>query len=133
MIEVENELLTIISDKLQEVFPNLIVLGITNLNPSEFPCVYIEEADNYVLRNTSDSANNENHSVLVYEVNIFSNRAVNKKGECKKILAAVDKIMNNLEFTRTSKQPYSFDDTTKYRIFARYTAIISSDKQIYRR
>lgn len=133
MVDIENELLEIISGKLSQVYPNVLVLGTTNLNPSEFPCVYIEEADNYSLRSSRDSRSTDNHDVIVYEVNVFSNRSVNKKGECKAILSVIDDIFNSFGFTRMNKNPFSFDDSTKYRLFARYTAVVSRDKIIYRR
>jgi len=53
--------------------------------------------------------------------------------EAKAILAAVDEVLNGLGFTRLTKTPINLDDATKYRVFARYRAVVSTDKTIYRR
>ena len=66
-------------------------------------------------------------------MNAYSNKATTKKSECKAIIAAVDEIMIGLGFTRNTKTPINLDEATKYRIFARYTAVVSKNKTIYRR
>lgn len=134
MIDIENTLFndiaTILRDKYGE---NFTVYGETVLAPSVFPCACIEEADNYSYTPTQDSSGNENHAQLVYEVNIYSNKTNGKKTECKGILAVIDEFFTGIGFTRTTKQPISLDDATKYRLFARYSAVVSKDFTIYRR
>jgi hypothetical protein len=101
--------------------------------PSSFPCVTIVEADNYAVKSTQDSGCNENHANLMYEVNVYSNRASGRKSECKEILAVIDDMLLGLGFTRTMKNPVSMDDATIYRVISRYTAIVSKNQTIYRR
>lgn len=105
----------------------------TTYSPSKFPFVCIEETDNYSYLSTRDTGSNENHATVVFEVNAYSNRAAKRKSECKAIIAAVDEIMIGLGFTRNTKTPINLDDATKYRIFARYTAVVSKTNTIYRR
>ena len=76
----------------------------------------------------------ENHSTLMYEVNVYSNKKTGKKTECKKIITLVDEAMSALGFTRIMLQPIpNMDDATIYRMTARYRAVVSKDKVIFRR
>jgi hypothetical protein len=69
--------------------------------------------------------------VVVYEVNAYSNKTSGKKAECKAIMAIVDNVMNGLGFTRTAKTPINADPA-RYRLFARYRAVVSQDKTIFK-
>lgn len=133
MVDVENELFTTVATALRAAYTGISVESITTYSPSKFPCVCIEETDNYSLTITGDTASNDNHAVVVYEVNVYSNKAGGRKSEAKAILNTVDGIMNDLGFTRLARTPINMDDATKYRLFARYRAAISNDKTIYRR
>ena len=124
---------TKVKTALTKQFPNITVESVTTYSPSKFPFVCIEEADNYSYLTTRDTSSNENHATVVYEVNAYSNKTSKKKSECKAIIAAVDEVMNGLGFTRNTKTPINLDEATKYRIFARYTAIVSKTNTIYRR
>lgn len=133
MIDIENAVFTEVATALRANFPGITVESVTTYSPSKFPCVCIEETDNYSLLSTRDTASNENHATVVYDVNVYSNKAKGKKTEAKAILAAVDSVLNGLGFTRTTKTPINLDDATKYRVFARYRAVVSTNKTIYRR
>jgi hypothetical protein len=57
-----------------------------------------------------------------------------KKTECKAIIALIDSKMEALGFTRTLMNPVpNEEDATVYRMVARYRAIVSKNKTIYRR
>jgi hypothetical protein len=133
MIDIENEIFTKISAELRSRFTDISVYGEDVRTPSSFPCVSIVEADNYVVTATRDSRSNENHANLMYEVNVYSNKASGKKSECKEILSIIDSIFLGLGFTRNMKNPVTMDDATIYRLIARYSAIVSADQTIYRR
>ena len=133
MIDIENAVFTEVATALRARFPGITVESVTTYSPSKFPCVCIEETDNYSFLSTRDTASNENHATVVYEVNVYSNKANGKKMEAKAILAAVDEVLNGLGFTRLTKTPINLDDATKYRVFARYRAVVSANKTIYRR
>lgn len=133
MIDCEPEIFTMIATTLREKFPGITVYGETVLSPSEFPCACIEEADNYSYIPTRDTGSNENHAVIVHEVNVFSNKAVGKKTECKKIFETITDIYIGLGFTRSTRKPINLGDAAKYRLFGRFTAVISEDNVIYRR
>ncbi len=134
MIDIENELFTKAAEILRSRFgSDFTVYGATVLAPSAIPCGCIVESDNFPLVRTQDSGSNENHVELVYDVNVYSNKQSGKKSECKEILAVIDDFFLGVGFTRTTKQPIQLDDVTQFRLFARYTAIVSKDSTIYRR
>ncbi len=133
MIDIENAVFTKVKTDLTSKFAGITVESMTTYSPSKFPFVCIEETDNYSYLSTRDTGSNENHATVVFEVNAYSNRAAKRKSECKAIIAAVDEIMIGLGFTRNTKTPINLDDATKYRIFARYTAVVSKTNTIYRR
>ena len=133
MISYENEIFTRIATKLRDMFPGIYVANILNLNPSEFPCAYLEEADNYVYENSSDTDTIENHAVVMWEVNVFSNKIGQKRTEAKAILQAIDEEFDKLGFVRQLTQPINLDDSTKYRLVSRYTAVAGKNRVIYRR
>lgn len=133
MIDIENQIFTAVATALRAEFPSITVEGITNYSPSSFPFVSLEETDNYSYDATRDTNSNNNHSVVTYEANIYSNKTSTRKSEAKDILAVLDTTLLNLGFTRTVRQPINLDDASKYRIFARYVAIVGEDETIYRR
>ncbi len=134
MVDIETEIFTGIATKLRNKYgAKFTVYGETVLAPSEFPCACIEESDNYAYSQSRDSSSNENHAELVYDVNVYSNKRNGKKAECKEILATIDEYFTDVGFTRITKNPISLDDATKYRLFARYSAVASHNGKIYRR
>lgn len=132
MITVESDVITQVEASLQTDYPNIAISSVLELNPSEFPFVSIEEADNYSRVETASTTTSENHANVVYEVNVFVNQVQGKKAEARKIFTIIDNKMNSLGFIRTSSQFIGFDDGTKYRMFGRYKGIVSSDYKIYR-
>lgn len=133
MIDIESDIFNAVKSAINEQFPSAYVTGKETRSPSKFPCISIVEADNFPLINTQDSTHLENHVYLMYEINVYSNKANGSKAECKQLLAQVDETMMQCGFTRIMKQPVSLDDATKYRLTARYTAVAGKDKKIYRR
>lgn len=132
MADIENEIFTGVSNGLTAQFPNITVKGITTLTPKEFPTCYIEETDNYTDTRTITSPGNETHAVVTYEANVFT-KGSRCKTEAKAIIGALDAIMLEYGFIRTTRTPIPTADTTVYRYFTRYAARVSEDKTIYRR
>lgn len=133
MIDCENEIYTALAAELREKFPDITVYGRTEQTPSSFPCVCIEETDNFAHTRTRDSGSSCCHAEVMYEVNVYSNKASGQKAECREIFAAVNDMLEALGFTRLSRTPVALDDATKYRVCGRFTALISKNKTIYRR
>lgn len=133
MIDIEHEVYQRIVNKLTSAFPNIYTYGEGMPSKARFPCVIIEEADNYAYDKTQDSASLENHAVVMYEVNIYSNKVNGKKDECKKIQKIIDCQFEQMGFTRISKTSMSINNATVYRIISRYQAVASKNKEIFRR
>nr|DAM62611.1 MAG TPA: hypothetical protein [Herelleviridae sp.] len=134
MIDIENEIFQRLTTIVRNKYPKIFMIGEYVKAPPSFPCVSIIEMDNQVLRRTRDSSNIENHVHVLYEVNVYSNKTSGKKSECKAILAIIDLEMGGLGFTRTMMNPIpNEENATIYRVVARYRAIISKDRTIYRR
>ena len=134
MINIETEIFNEVSGKVRAEFPNIYMSGEYVKSPPSFPATSLIEMDNTAYTSTQTSCENENHATLMYEVNTYSNKVKGKKAECKAIMTLIDKEMTALGFTRTMLQPIpNMDDATIYRITARYKAVVSKDKTIFRR
>lgn len=133
MIDYEAEVFSTVEAALSTAYPGITVESVENYSPSAFPFVSIVEISNYAYVPSQDSASNENHASIAYEVNVYSNKASGRKKECREIASAVDAEMQRLGFTRITATPVSLDDASKYRLAMRYQAVISAAGVIYRR
>ena len=134
MINIENEVFTKVSEKVRNKYPDIYLTGEYVKSPPSFPAGSIVEMDNTVYSTTQTCSGNENHASVMYEVNVYSNKTKGKKTECKEIISLIDEEMTSLGFTRTMLQPIpNMDDATIYRMTARYKAVVSKDKIIFRR
>ena len=134
MIDIENEVFNTVASVVRAAYPGIYMVGEYVKTPPKFPCVSLVERDNQSYQATEDSGSSENHASVMYEVNIYSNKSVGKKSECKAIAALIDERMLALGFARTMLQPIpNLDDATIYRMVGRYSAVISKNKSVYRR
>lgn len=133
MIDIENIVFTNVETDVHRDFPDAEIKSEEILVPSVFPCATIIEADNHVLESTQDTSNTENHAVLMYEVNVYSNKTSGKKTECKAVFQVIDTRFSKMGFTRLSMVPQTTNNGTVYRITARYRAVASKENVIYRR
>ena len=134
MIDIENDVFDMVAAKVRAKHPDVYMVGEYVKTPPKFPCVSLMEMDNQTYQLTEDSGSVENHVSVMYEVNIYSNKTVGKKSECKAIASLIDEQMLALGFARTMLQPIpNLDDATIYRMVGRYSAVISKNKVIYRR
>jgi predicted ATPase len=134
MIDIENQIFGKISTALRAEFDPIFVSGELVKAPATFPAVYIEEKVNSAYQRTQDSGSLENHVSLMYEINVYSNKQVGKKSECKAIFAVIDNEFQKMGFTRIMKEPVAnLEDGTIYRMIGRYTAVVSVGGIIFRR
>ena len=134
MIDIEIAVFNRVATKVREVFPGIFIAGEYVKSPSSFPAVSLVEMDNGTRIETIDSGSNENHANVMYEVNVYSNKVTGKKSECKEILALIDKEMLAMGFSRNTLTPVpNENDSTIYRMVARYRATVSYDHTIFRR
>ena len=134
MINIENEVFNRVTERVLEVFPDIFMVGEYVKSPPSFPAVSLVEMDNSTRVDTIDSGSNEIHASVMYEVNVYSNKTVGKKSECREILALIDEEMIAMGFSRVTMTPVPNEyDSTIYRMVARYRATISFDHKIFRR
>lgn len=134
MIDMENEIFNEVYERVRAKYQNIFMTGEYVKSPSSFPCVSLVEADNATFRNSQTSDGKENHAAVMYELNVYSNKTKGKKAECKEIVAFIDEILMELNFTRLMLEPVpNQDEATIYRMLGRYRAVISKNKTIYRR
>lgn len=133
MIDIENQVFTAVRTAVITEYSDAKIESVLNLSPAEFPFVSVEEISNGSVEQSIDSGSNENHGAVTYEINVYSNKIAGRKAEAKSILAIADGVMLELGFVRSMTSPINMNDGTKYRIIARYTAVVSQDEIIFRR
>ena len=134
MIDIENVIFNRVATKVRDEYPDIYMTGEYVKSPSSFPAVSLVEMDNATRTDTIDSGSNENHANVMYEVNVYSNKATGKKSECKDIIALIDKEMLTLGFARNTLTPVpNMNDSTIYRMVGRYRATVSMKHEIIRR
>ena len=132
MIDIENELFTIIATSLRSQFPGIYVAGEYVAKPSSMPAVFIVQQDSAVNRRGRSNDETENYTDVMFQVEVFSNKNMGRKAEAKEIMMAIDTEFAERGFTRTSLLPVpNMNDATIYRLVARYTATIGKDNQVY--
>ena len=130
MTQIENEIFTELKRLLTSEYSGIFVTGEYTPVPDKFPCVFIEEADNFTV--SLNGSNQGEVSAVMFEINVFSNLQTGRKSQCKKIIKTIDDFMTLRGFMRTSCMPTPNMDITVYRMTARYEAEVFNDT-IYRR
>ena len=134
MINIESVVFNRVAMRVREVFSDIYITGEYVKSPPSFPAASLVEMDNSTRIETIDSGSNENHANVMYEVNVYSNKANGKKSECREILALIDEEMLAMGFSRSTLTPVpNENDSTIYRMVGRYRATVSSDHTIFRR
>lgn len=131
MIDCENEVYTRIAKVLREKFPAIDIAGEYINAPSRFPHVSVTQSDNSVISTQTTCC--KEMAQIMFEVNVYSNKAEGKKTECKAIMQEIDKLMFSMNATRIALTPVpNMEDATIYRLVARYR-VASDGTHFYRR
>ena len=70
---------------------------------------------------------------VMFEINVYSNKAEGKKTECKAIMKIIDDVLFSMNFKRQALTPVpNLEDATTYRLVARYRAM-TDGTYFYRR
>lgn len=133
MIDIETQVFNKVATPLRAQFNPIYIIGEPVKTPPAWPAVTMYEIDNSTYVATMTNAVDENHASITIEFNIYSNKIIGKKTECKNISKAVDTIMQRLGFRRVShNQIPNLDDATIFRINSRYKAVVSKEEVIYK-
>lgn len=123
MIDIEKLVYTPIAEALRAKFEGISVSGEYVNEPAKFPYVSIVEQDNYTSTKRLDSSESEKFATLMYEVNVYSDKAGSKKSTCREIMNMVDDMLYKRNFIRLSLSPVpNMENGTIYRLVARYRA-----------
>lgn len=124
MIDIENDIFDTVAAVLRAKHHGIYVAGEYVSAPAKFPAVTIVEADNRIVERMR-TAKIENAARVMYEVQIYSNKASGKKKEAKAIADTADSVFEKLGFTRSMRQQVpNLHDATIYRIVCRYEAVV---------
>lgn len=135
MIDFEKEIFDIIAQEVRDNHPGTMVYSSYPKSNIGFPMATIELGYNPIYQKSLDSSNEEKHSVHMFNVNVLSNLDNQNKAkmQTKSILNTIDEKFLALGFRRVSTQNLpNTEDTTIYRMVARYDGVISKDGQVYR-
>lgn len=131
MIDCENEVYTRVATVLREKFPGIDIAGDYVKAPSSFPHVSITQSDNAVI--SGRMTGSAEMAQVMFEVNVYSNKAEGKKTECKSIMNVIDQTLFAMNFKRLALTPVpNMEDATIYRLVARYR-VATDGKHFYRR
>lgn len=132
MTDIENIIITRIDNVLNTAGYSNIVGSMDDDFPASFPWVFVEQSDQYESLQYHNSSRAKNHDVVVFDIDIYSNKNFGSKAECKDIAGIIDTEMVSLGFERTTSQPLRpSSDMYKSRRFLRYRAKIDDNKYIY--
>lgn len=123
MIDIENKVLDTVFAAVKGVYTSANCYGEYVAVPAAFPCVCLYEANNSTYKRSQDTDLQEHQANLMYECNVYSDKASGKKAEARGIAKLVDATMQNMKFTRTWMQPMPNMDRTIYRITMRWEVI----------
>jgi len=112
-----------IAKALRTRFDGIYVTGEYVDAPPQFPAVSIIEADNYIDTDTMSSSLDERYTIVMFEVEVFTNKKGQKQTQAREILSFIDAILYDLNFTRLSVNPVpNMANNSIYRLVARYRA-----------
>lgn len=141
MIDIESKIFDTIFSAVKADFPDADIT--TGFDPvtAIFPCVVVEETNNAPYNRTSTDDCDENHSILSYEVSVYTDNANNAKTTGKQILGIVDTALQGLKFRRIRKNKPLNIARTIFRQYGRWEVIVSKPRiegedtiyQFYRR
>lgn len=134
MIDHSNTVFSTVAKAVRNNHIGAKVIGEYVRNPSEFPCVTLDETQNVMVDWLEDSSNEERFAGVQYRLQVSSNKQSGKRAEARAIFATADAEMRHMGFRRvtytTTPEVYN---STIYTITATYEAVVSADGYVYKR
>lgn len=122
MIDIENKIYSPIRTALVNAYEGIFVTSEPTATSAKFPAVSIVQEDNYMSINKLDNSGAERFATVMFQVDVYSNKASGRKSQCKEIMNVVDTMLYALNFTRLSLTPIPMANEGYYRLTARYRA-----------
>ena len=122
MIDIEAKIYSPIRTALVNAYDGIYVTSEPTATTAKFPAVSIVQQDNYMSINKLDNSGVERFATIMFQVDVYSNKASGRKSQCKEIMNVVDNMLFALNFTRLSLTPIPMANDGYYRLSARYRA-----------
>ena len=122
MIDIENKIYSPIRTALVNSYDGIYVTSEPTATSAKFPAVSIVQEDNYMSVNKLDNSGAERFATVMFQVDVYSNKASGRKTQCKEIMNTIDTMLYALNFTRISLTPIPMANDGYYRLTARYRA-----------
>ena len=132
MIDIEAGIFTMNAEALEEEFEGILVSSEEIPMPTQFPSVSIIQLDTHTYTRSSDSESVENHVIVQFQFDIYSNLSTGRKAQCKKIAAVINAQMQKYRFARQYMGFIPVDDTNISRLALRYRGVVDKYNHIYR-
>lgn len=143
MIDIENKVFKIVYDAVMAHDPTIYVTAESSNAPPSFPAVYVEQIDSYDPAEFRISSHEELYAVVVFDVQVFSNKPSGKKAEAKSIFTVIDDALRLAGFRRTMSNYVDLTDNRNssvsnrnqsiIRLLGRYECLADTGGNIYAR
>ncbi len=126
MTDRESDVFAFVKSYIEARFSGAFITGEPVKAPPSFPCVSIIETDNAVYERAASLSRMENAASLTVTVEVYSNRAVGKKAECRALAALAGDALALMGFQRLMLNPVqNLADATVYRLTGRYRTLMT--------
>lgn len=122
MIDIEAKIYSPIRTALMNAYDGIYVTSEPTATTAKFPAVSIVQEDNYMSVNKLDNSGAERFATVMFQVDVYSNKASGRKSQCKEIMGVIDTMLYQMNFTRLSLNPIPMGNDGYYRLTARYRA-----------
>lgn len=124
MIDIESKVVDTIYNAVTAIYPNADVTTGYDEKTAVYPCVVVEETNNYPYRRSATDDCSENHSRITYEVNVYTDNTNTAKTVGKDILKIVDTALQGLKFRRLHRNKPLNLNRTVFRQYGRWEVIV---------
>lgn len=132
MIINASEIYTRLTTALQNEDARVKTSSVYTNSPSSYPFVSIELIDDSIYQNGIDSGDIENFVNMTYEIIVIC-EGNTKMTDAYKLLGVADDFMKSVGYARIVIAPNQDQNETRYRLVARYEAVVGKDLKTYRR
>ena len=124
MIDVENLVLDTVINGVHTVHADLDVSKGFIEETAIYPCIVVREVNNVPLKRTNTESCAENYTTLIYQVDVYSDKAGEQRSECRSLLSLVDEYMVGMGFYRTYMSEALNIKRSVFRQYTRYSVIV---------
>lgn len=129
MIDIEPLILEKVSNAIAVYDPTVVVEGVYNPTPKEFPFVSVEQDSNLTVQRTQSTSSLENHASVTFAFNVYT-VGDDRIANARELRDVIDYCMIQLGFIRVMSNPVPNADRNVYRIMSRYSGIVSAGVEV---